>query len=465
MKTTVATAAGAAILAAAMAWAQPPTPSPACAEARVYRFLRAEEDWGFLRDPACRVDALDGLKYIALDPTAERFVTLGGDARIRLDNGHNVVFADSPGNTTNVLLYRLHLHANLRLDSALRVFTELKASDVHGRVPLVTDVNRLDIQQAFADIGDAAGTALRVGRQELLYGSGRRIFPRYGPNDRGTFDAVRLITRHAGWKADLFAFRPVEIDPGTFDDSAIRTQKFMGVYATGMFAALAPFTSDLYYIRADRERARFNQGSGNELRHSAGARLAGRGGDWDFDGEVTAQWGRFGAGSISAWALALECGHSFPDVALRPRIGMRFDAASGDRDPANADLQTFNSLFPRGGVVAEGFNMSPANVIHARPSLDLNYSPALRLLLAADAAWRTSGRDGVYGPGGNLIVPASQSHASYIGYDTEARAIWYLSRHSTLDLAAAYFVAGRYLRDVGIVKDQVFVSLVFLYRF
>src|SRR6187402_3816602 len=124
----------------------------------------------------------------------------------------------------------------------MRLFAELKANHQQGREPgpLGVDADQLDVHQAFVDFGTESSSQLRLGRQELLYGSGRRIFPRNGPNVRGNFDALRWTGAVGDWRTDAFVFHPVAVDPGRFDDNSINEQTYLGVYAAGLHAAVAP---------------------------------------------------------------------------------------------------------------------------------------------------------------------------------------------------------------------------------
>ena len=291
----------------------PPEPRAACTSAPPsYRFLRFLEDFGTLRDPACRTDPWDALKYIALGDGWAGALTLGADARWVLINARYLSFGNEGGDNHSVLLQRYHAHASLRVSGELRVFAEVKSNYEQGREPgpIGTDVDRLDVHQAFVDLGAPSSAMLRVGRQELLFGSGRRIAPRNGPNVRGSFDAVRLMTRAQEWQVDAFAFRPVAIDPGRFDDHIVDTQTYWGAYATGPHHAFAPALLDVYYFSANRDGARYQQGAANERRQTMGARLFGRIEAWDHDHELSLQWGRFGAAPIRAWAIASETGYT-----------------------------------------------------------------------------------------------------------------------------------------------------------
>lgn len=461
-----------ALLAAAalpgLASAQPASVEPAACAAPppTYRFLRFSEDWQSLRDPACRSDLWDTLKFVALGENAEPRLTLGGDARLVLINARYLSFGNEGGDNHNVLLQRYHVHANLRVSDSLRLFAELKSNHERGREPgpLATDVDRLDVHQAFVDVG-AESSALRLGRQELVYGSGRRIFPRNGPNVRGNFDGARWMTRPGDWRADAFVFRPVAIDPGRFDDNTMDNQTFWGAYASGPHPWIAPALLDVYYIGAKRDGARFQQGVASERRHTAGARLFGRIDAWDHDHEASLQWGRSGAASIRAWAIASETGYTWRDAARRPRASLRVSVASGDRDPFDPGLQTFHSLLPRGGAVDEGFNVSAANITHLRAALALDVVPAMQATLAANTTWRTSHRDGVYGPGGGLIRGAAGSAARHVGDSVNLYLLWTINRHASLDLGIGYFWSGRFVSETGLNRNMAYVTPTFYYRF
>lgn len=432
-----------------------------------YRFLRHLEDFGFLRDPECRSDYLDSVKYLPLGKDGDPFVTLGGDLRLQLVNARYLSFGTEGGDNHNVALERIHLHANLRFSPAFRFFTEIKSNHEQNREPraLVVDVDRLDLHQAFAEVGSDRTSLLRIGRQELLYGSGRRIFPRNGPNVRGNVDAVLGKTNVADWRIDAFVFRPVEIDAGVFDDSKINTQAFWGVYAVGAPQMLAPLGLDTYYIGAHRKGVRFSQGVGIEHRHSFGNRLFGKSGAWDHDHELTLQWGHFGSASIKAWSLTSETGYTWSDAPGKPRGSLRLTAGSGDRNPADPSLQTFNSFSPRGGVVTEGFNLSPANLLHARVAVDVDIVPSLRAIIALETTSRNSRCDGIYGPGGLLYRAPGNSQARHVGDDIDGILIWKIDRHATFTFQFGYFFSGRFIHESGPRRDMRYGTATYFYRF
>src|SRR5262249_11353323 len=147
-----------------------------------------------------------------------------------------------------------------------------------------------------------------------------------------------------------------------------------------------------------RDRATFNQGTGREERHSVGTRIWGSHDGWDYNWELVAQFGTFGSGDIHAWTVASDTGYRWSRLLLKPRIGLKANISSGDRDPASAGLQTFNALFPRGGYFSEAALIGPANLVDLHPSITLQPSAVLTVTADWDFFWRQSTGDGVYGP-------------------------------------------------------------------
>src|SRR3954471_17471816 len=120
------------------------------------------------------------------------------------------------------LLQRYLLHADLHLGPSVRVFGQLQSSVESWRKggPRPIDEDRLDAHQLFVDVRlplDLEGRdelTLRVGRQEMVYGSARLITLREFTNIRRAFDAVRVLSHIGEWRADAFFARPVENAPG-----------------------------------------------------------------------------------------------------------------------------------------------------------------------------------------------------------------------------------------------------------
>ena len=219
--------------------------SPARAEDALtpYRPLRYDDDFTYLRDPARHDDSWDPIKFVPLgDP--DTYVSLGGELRERLDHFSQPAFGLAHGRASlDDLLHRLLLHGDLHLGPDVRVFLQLGNHAAAGKGNLTgpTDVDRLDVQQAFLDLSAHPGPGeltVRLGRQEMAFGSQRLVSVREPPNVRRSFDDVRAFWVQGDVRIDAFATRPVKDKAGWFDDEPDPQQSFWGAYATAKLSGV-----------------------------------------------------------------------------------------------------------------------------------------------------------------------------------------------------------------------------------
>jgi hypothetical protein len=435
-----------------------------------YKLLRYEEDWSSLRDPSSRTEWLDRLKYITLGQKELWYLTIGGEIRERFEFMDHGEWGNDPEDN-KYLLQRYMLHTDLRLGSRFRFFGQLKSGIEVNRTggPRPADEDQLDVHQAFIDLGlwrsGKDALTLRVGRHEMSYGSSRLVSFREGPNVRQSFDGARLTMNKAGWQVDTFATKPAETARGIFDDSPDHTRSFWGVYGVRAFPVLPHGHVDLYYLGLDRKHATFDAGTGREQRHSTGARIWGTTELWDYNYEAIFQWGRFSGGSIRAWTAASDSGFHIDSVRLRPRFGLRADIASGDHDPADRTLGTFNALFPKGAYFSEADLLGPYNLMDVHPSVELHLTKGLKLTPDADFFWRQSATDGIYGIPGNLLRSGRGTTARYIGVHTNAQLEWAIDRHTSITAIYLHFFPGEFLKQAPPALPVNFVAAWISYKF
>ncbi|HEV2177652.1 MAG TPA: alginate export family protein [Terriglobia bacterium] len=436
-----------------------------------YQYLRYDEDFSYLRSPQCRTDPWDPLKYIALKPQGGWYLSLGGESRQTLEYFHNASWGQAP-QSPPYTLERYMGQADLHLGARLRFFGQLKSGLEFGRTggprPPI-DEDKLDLNQAFVDVTlvHAVGHSftVRAGRQELAFGANRWVSTREGPNVHQTFDGVRFILAAGPWHVDAFATKAVETNFGFFDDEPDPGRTFWGVYVVRPLPAVRGSHIDLYYLGFEHGMARFNQGTARELRHMLGTRLWGSRGAWDYDLEPAAQWGRFGPNPIRAWGVESDTGYTATSVRFKPRLGLIADAASGDRSAADLRLQTFNPLFPR-GVYDQIINLNGhSNFLLLQPTLSAHLHPRFTLTPEWSVYWRESLGDGVYGVGGNLVRPAGNSSARYVGSQPTLLAQWNIQRHISVVGIYAHFFPGPFLRQTGPARNVNWVTGWIDYKF
>jgi len=444
---------------------------------KTYKLLRYDEDYSYLQDPARRTEPLDALKYIPLGDRAGYYLSLGGTARPRFEFDQNPFFGSAPANrhgNNNDLVQRYMLHADLHLGPKVRFFGQLQSGFEDGLVggprPDV-DVDDFDAHQAFVDLvgrwgeGDSNSLTLRPGRQEMAYGSGRLIDVREGANLRRSFDAARMLLKAGDWQVDGFWSRPVRNRRGVFDNDPNPDVSLWGVYAVRPLAMLPDGHADLYYLGFENILAAYDQATGQELRHSLGTRIWGRPMPWEYNGEYVWQFGRFGRGDIEAWTAANAVRYNFNGLPLRPRFGVRFDVASGDRNPRSPNLQTFNPLFPSGAYFNLANPIGPQNIIDLHPVLDLNFGENVTATADWNFFWRESLGDGIYTLSGVPLRPGTPSRARFIGSSPSLTAVWRVSSYTTILTSYVRFITGPYVRDNPPSKNMDYVTVWIDYTF
>jgi len=409
------------------------------------------------------------LKFIPLKPDGAWFLSLGGEVRENMEYFENPSWGAEPQGSP-YLLQRYMFHADFHPGEHVRFFVQIKSGLENGREggPRVIDEDKLDLHQASVELlfGEHKGisTSLRIGRQELALGSRRFVSAREGPNVRQSFDGVRFNLSTIGWASSIFLTRPVQTKTEYFDDFPAPGQTFWGIYSTHPIKSVPGLNVDLYYLGLDRTKARFQQGSGQEVRHSVGGRLWGQSQGWDYDFEPIFQFGSFANGDIRAWSVESETGYTFP-VRTTPRIGIRADAASGDGDPRDADLGTFNPLFPR-GLYHQLVNLNGhVNFIGIDPMIVSHIKKNFSLTLDCAFFWRESTDDGVYGVAGNLLRPGAPSDGRYVATQPSLVAEWHPERHITVIGIYTHSFPGDFIRQTGPHGDVNYVSLWLSYKF
>ena len=93
------------------------------------------------------------------------------------------------------------------------------------------------------------------------------------------------------------------------------------------------------------------------------------------------QAGRFGSGDIRAWRSVIEGSHLPADAVWSPRLGLVLDAASGDKNPAHPNLQTFNAMFQSGTYSGRAQLLGPSTRSGSSRRLRLRFAASEAMLV------------------------------------------------------------------------------------
>jgi hypothetical protein len=438
---------------------------------RTYSLLRENEDWSFLKNSSTRADFWDAIKYISLGEDG-RYLTIGGEIREVFEHVGNDNWGKQPYMNA-FFLQRYMLHTDWHLGKRFRAFVQLKSGLELFRQggPRPIDEKKLDFEAAYVEVGGSEKKnwiVLRVGRQELNYGSGRLLSIREGPNVRQSFDGAKVRSKVGAWNIDAFAVRPDLDKIGFFNNAPDSKTTFWGIYGTRPWRR--GIAVDTYYLGEGRKSATFNRGTATELRHSVAMRVwgpavaGGRG--WDFDDEAVWQFGSFGPDSIRAWTVASDLGYSVPNLSLKPRFSVKADISSGD-DPRNHTLGTFYPVFPVGnyfGVLADT-GPGPVNFMDVHPRIQTHLPHGISISTDVVVQWRENVHDGVYAVPGFLLVPAGASRARFVGYRPGAEVKWQIDRHAWLQADYGIFYAGQFLKEASPGRNINYLELWAGYKF
>lgn len=443
--------------------------------------MRQVENYSYLENSSARKGFWwENLKYLPIsDPPSAPFFTLGGEARLRYEWIENSDFGDGLQDSGGYLLTRVLPYVSFDVPDLnhgvkLLFFTqaEVARNDYDARGPAPVDVEQFGILQSFAQltlpIGDGS-LSLQGGRQVISFGTERLLGSRYGTNLLLSFDGGIARWQNNQWNVASFFLQPVVVDPEPFQDFSTGHRQLWGIYATRQLKdsipALPKAAADLYYLGYRNDNANFNSGQGRELRHTVGSRFFGTQSmgygalDWNYEGIL--QFGSFdsqrGNGEILAWSVGTETGYTF-DVATAPRLFLRANIISGDENSKDANLQTFNPLFPKGKYFGELTPIGPYNLINLQGGVSCNISSTVTLTVQGGPYWRESTEDAVYGVGGN-IVRSGNSDASYIGSQWEVVGEWKPRRELSFLVSYSQFHAGTFLKETGAAETIHFVAL------
>jgi len=412
---------------------------------------RSQENWSALADPRIKRERFDNLKYIPLsndDPGT--YLSLGLNARGRLETNRGEFFGIPPSYEGEWLLSRLEAHADLRLGKHIQVFTQIQSAYAPGKaVRAPIDQDRLDVEQAFVGITHALGGGtftLRAGRQLIDVDLQRFLSMRDGPNLRQPYDAALVEYRRGAWRLGGLYSQPVQIrDRRPFDDFSDRRLTASGFLIRR--PVMGSSEVSVYYLHYRRGAAHFTSASGDERRKIVDVRLKGAANGFDWDIEAMNQTGRIGSQAIDAWSFGSVVGYTLANTSWTPHLGLGVDAASGDRNPHDDRLETFNPLFPEGYFLA-GYT-GYVNFVHVKPALTLRPVTALNLMVALATQWRATTADAVYAFPSFPVVGTAGQPGRYTGTYVEFRADWRLTANYTIGLGAVHYAIGSAVRQAG----------------
>lgn len=453
-------------------------------------------------------DNLLGIKFIPMNKDASIYTGMGGQIRVRYERWDDMRFNSEFDD--DFWMTRTRIHSDTRFGEHFRVFLEAKSALIDARsLPggiRPADKDTLDLQNGFAEFNlpfgtlnpltqvrkldgilpiestaaainqvlpvgktlDAIGSmmpvdgedsfSLRAGRQELALGSQRLVSYDDWSNSRRTFDGLRGTVRKGFWILDGFATRPVEVDATEFNESD-SDSSFFGTFFTRSSMDYKK-VADLYWFLLDQEDTYFAGVTGDQSVHTGGGRV-----DWtcprtgiQIELEGARQWGDLGASGVNAYFFASEIRTPSDWLPGGVQVFVGYDIASGDSNPGQGDVATFNQLFPDGHRYYGQYDM-----VGRQNAIDffqaIAFRPAKKVKIEGSVHWlsRTENEDSVYYPDGTITFPGDAGTAREIGQELDLLVTWSPTRYVDLHLGAVHFIPGDFAKQASDGTDSDFV--------
>ena len=417
---------------------------------------------------------------------------------------NNFDFNDSVNALTddNWFLQRMRFGMTVKPAPWLKVYVQAQDSrEINSDRPDFPGVlgaegdDAFDLRQAWVEFGNAKDfpLTLKVGRQVLIYGDERLIGASDWNNIGRTFDAVKLRWEEKTWWLDAFASSVVVPERGSYNQSGFfngnethRQQIFSGLYFST--TALGPQTTDLYVLHLhENANPRFQQNPfgdtnfftlGTRMKSKPGAfakqDAAGLSKDgkivvdakpprpvgFDYEGEFAFQIGEVRGLDLTAFAAHVGAGFTF-DASWLPRLGAGYSFGSGDGDPTDQDVETFQNLFPTNHKFYGQMDVFSWQNLHDL-EVSLKAQPLKTVSLKAEfhGFWLATTDDAWYRANGVAQVrplnAVARNADSYAGSEIDLTATWNVNKHLQVEGGYSHFFAGDYLSDTGAADDADF---------
>ena len=354
------------------------------------------------------------------------------------------------------LLDRQRLYGDLWYQDRVRLFVEGIAAFTgpQGLAPLPIDDTGFDFINLFVDLklGDvwSKPAYLRVGRQELQFGSQRLISPLDWANTRRTFQGVNVLRTGENWDFNAFWVQPVATNPNQLD-WARQQQDLSGVFAT--YKPKKGTTVDLYDLVTTNNSTVVQRGiqRGNSTINTMGARYAGDENSVLFDFESALQLGRLGGENVVAGMATAGLGYNWKCLPWNPTLWAYYDYASGDNTPGRKGNNTFNQLFPFGHYYLGWADAVGRQNIHdVSAHLYLYPRNWLTLNVQYHNFHLASSRDALYNAAGNVsrYDPTGKAGKD-VGNEIDTIVNFHVSKHTDVLVGHAYLFAGDYIKKTA----------------
>jgi hypothetical protein len=391
----------------------------------------------------------------------ERTITISGSARARWEATRGSDFSLTTADS--YVVTRVRLGMAFQPVTWLRFYGEAQdARALFYKVnPGAGVSDPFDLRQAYVEGGvlEGNGLKLRMGRQDLVLGSGRLI----GTGDWSptkTFDVARATLTTTGFKLDLVGGSQILADPARMDRNR-PGERFYVAYS--VFGHLIPGASiEPYFMAKTALNVKSKDGKlGDADTLYAGGRIVGSiRGVFEYNFEGVREAGDYSSDVVRAWGYVTGGGWVISKHAWRPHLSSDYVFSTGDSGVKDGAHQSFDYLYglqqPLNSLTGQ---FAWRNTRNWRAGGD--FSPSKRIKVKVDYRnyWLATTMDGLYSASGTRTVFNTKATSGHVGEGIDLQVIVSVTRKTVVGFGLGTLAPGSYLKQSGKTTGYTYPSL------
>lgn len=384
-------------------------------------------------------------------------VTVGGEVRERYEFRDNADFNSNASDTLSFVGSRIRLHLGYEVTPDIAFFLQMQDSRLFGsETSTASNEKNLDLHQGYLTVKNLAGPlTMTLGRQEMVFGDSRLVGNFGWSNIARSFDGIKLgystaRARTDVWVATVKKFANLDPDPA-FTSSNRKEQTFFGIYHgwSGIPGMMwEPYAMFLWDTGSGGSIT--DPAARDQRRVTLGLRVASQAlaESADYTAEGAYQFGGIQGRDIRAYAFAVKAGYTLP-VALKPRIGIEYDRASGDDNSSDDKFETFENLFPTNHI-----HYGYMDYVGWRNMQDLRFSLGVKPTKVSSISvdyhwfWLAEKRDNWYRASGHIFrtTPTTGNTKAELGQEINLVAYTMIKEKLRLEAGYGRFFPGDYVK-------------------
>ena len=159
-------------------------------------------------------------------------------------------------------------------------------------------------------------------------------------------------------------------------------------------------------------------------------------------------------------------GKTFRKLAVAPRAFVEGNWASGTKNPAGRDWNTFDQVYPSShDKLGFADQVGRRNLVQFRIGVEEALTKKWKIKQAVEGYWLATSNDNLYGSSGAIVVGARPGASRHIGNELDLIAEYQLNKGLTFGFGYARLFSGQFLKTTTQGHDYGYAYAFFQYNF